>query len=512
MKKVRNFFLLVSLCVAATSFTTAQNDITAKEVMQANRTVFDLVSRYAQYSDFTKDYQKNAAWFSYLFSTGNFLDMPKDLLQWYDYNTDNKDMTTLMEYKDFAAAHHDELSFYEVKNARVLKTELKGDRINYQVEVTKVETVKKTKVTDSCKVILYITYMTRDHDAKITGIAWSEKGSYFQPHLMAKYEVRDTKSKGIPQTIKTKDGVTLSSKPVVINKDDYVPGSSFDVPVMYLDSTVENRERIYFVKSKRNSIGVAADFMMGFMNMEKNIQEDLGAAEFDDVKASAYNWHVGVNYYRQLLMASKNRLGLDVSLMLGKSSMKFRCDYNDNYMATDADDAMYSRYVFIRNYQERSGNFSITLPVAIRYDRFLGKKVSLALSVGAKGQLLLPSKTRATFDGLYAGLYEDMFNIYMDQNGYYDYGTYECDITDKGNACKKFAASLFGTIGLQFFFNPTWSLDVNVMYDYLLTDALEQKEGIHLSSDYSQFQSFTYFMRNLPKHSVGLNLRLKYNF
>ncbi len=515
MKRVSKYFVMVFLCCAATSFTMAQGEgISKTDVMQANRKVFELVNRYATYSDFTQDYQKNITWFNYLFRQDNFIEVPKDLLSWYTSNTDNQDMVTLVDYKNFVATHYDELSYYEVKDAHIIRTEIKPDRINYQVEVTKVETLKKSKVTDSCKVILHITYSANDRNALITGITWSRKGAYFQSYLMAKYIVKDEKSKAIPKSVKTNEGVVLGTKPVVVNQNDYVSDVlGLNVAVLSLDSTEEGRERTYYVESKKNCFGLSADFMYGLKDVEHYLLADLGNCVFDNIKGSTMNWHVGFNYYRQLLLTNRNRLGLDLGLMLGKYHMTFGCDYQDQYIATDADNAVYNRYVFIRDYKEKTGNVSITLPVALRYDRFVSKNVSLALSIGVRGHLLIPQKTKVSFDGEYAGLYSDLFNIYMDQNGYYDYGTFEnCDLDSKGNASKTIAATVFGTLGIQYFVTKSWSIDVHLMYDYLLTKALKQETGCHLSSDYNSFQSFTYFMSNLPQHYLGVNLRVKYNF
>ena len=513
MKKVRNLIVMVCFCCAATSFITAQTvEITKKDVMHANRKVFELVNRYAEYSDFTKDPQKNATWFDYLFRKNNLMEVPKDLLPWYESYTDNMDMTTFMEYKVFATSHFEELSYYEVKDAQVLKTDIKGDRIDYQVEVTKVETLKKNNVTDSCKVILHITYDPATRNALITGITWGEKGNYFQPYLMAKYVVKETKNKNIPQTVVTENGVTLRSEPVVINQQDRVKSiPALDVAPLFMDSTVDARERTYFVKNNKNALGVSAEFLYGLMNVEKVIMTG-GHYSFDSVKASVMSWHVGLNYYRQLLLSGKNRLGMDIGLMLGKYQMKFRCNYQDQYQATDEDDDVYNRFVTIRNYQERTSDFCVSLPVAVRYDRFLNRNLSLAVSMGIKGQILIPQKSKATFNGKYAGQYPDLFNIYIEDQGYYDFGSYEVDKDIKDNASKKAAVSLFGSLGIQYFITTAWSIDVNIMYDYLLTKALKHEDDIHLSRNSSDFQSFTYFMRNLPQHNIGLNLRIKYNF
>ena len=252
--------------------------------------------------------------------------------------------------------------------------------------------------------------------------------------------------------------------------------------------------------------------MAGFVNAKRDVLAN-GNAEFDNVKASVFNWSLGVDYYRQLFLNGKHRLGLDVGLLFGKYHMRFLCDYNDNYMATDEDGDRYNRYISIRNYQEKTGNFSITLPVAVRYDWFFKRNVSLAASIGARGKLLLPQKTKATFDGEYAGYYSDLFGIYMDQNGYYDYGRFDGrDLSTKGNAGKMVAASLFGTVGIQYFITDFWSLDANIIYDYQLTKSIKQVDNCHLSSDYNNFQSFTYFLKSFPKHYLGVNVRLKYNF
>ena len=518
MRKVRKLFVMVCFSCVATSFITAQTtEITKKDVMYANRKVFELVSRYAEYSDFSKDYQKNVTWFNYLFSQNNLMTVAKDLLPWYESATDDLDMTTFKDYKAFSSSHFNELSFYEVKDARVLKTEIKGDRIDYQVEVTKVETLKKNDVTDSCKVILHISYDQASHNALITSITWSEKGTYFQPYLTAKYEVRETKNREIPKTIKTVNGVTLGSKPVVINQRDYVASvPACDIAPLILDSTVNGRERTYFMTNSKNSIGVSADYLVGIVNMEKNILTDLGNYEFKKVKASVINWHLGLNYYRQLFLSGKNRLGIDLGLMVGRYKMKFNCDsIGEQYEATDADGARYNRFVTIRDYQEHAANVSLVVPVALRYDRFINRNLSLAFCVGVKGHILIPQKSKASFKGDYAGLYPDLFNIYIDQEGYYDFGSYgECmpNLIKEKNASKTLAASVFGSFGVQYYITKIWSIDVNVMYDYLFTKALKRESGIHLSSDKEHFRSFTYFMNNLPNHNLGLNVRVKYNF
>ena len=189
--------------------------------------------------------------------------------------------------------------------------------------------------------------------------------------------------------------------------------------------------------------------------------------------------------------------------------------YETTYDATDPDGDDYERLITVSDYHEKTFTHGIVIPIALRYDWFAHKKVSLFATAGLENDFLFSQKTNAQFNARYAGVYrDDFFNITIDQNGIYDFGVFQnLNIDHSG---KHFQYYLYGTLslGIQVFIGKTVSIEAAGLYAHQLANnkAAIENGNFVLTSAADNVQSITNVFSPSSMNRLGVNVTVKMNF
>lgn len=278
------------------------------------------------------------------------------------------------------------------------------------------------------------------------------------------------------------------------------------------------QHEIVKARTKRNSFGVTASYLLyGTFSRHYNWLEEKYANNFTNASFVLRDFSVGLNIGRQLFAKNRHRISFELFPSYRQMNQIFSADqYQTSYPAKDPDNADYERLITISNYRETQLKHIVCLPLNFRYDLYFLKKISLFVSAGVENDFTILEKSDVQFDATYAGKYgEDLFGVIIDQNGYYDYGTFANNHFENQES-RKLKYTLYGmaSAGLQFFLGKTLSLELAGVYHRMIyTNIKENVPGVYcLSSSNDQYQSMQYCMKPAAKHRIGGVVRIKFNF
>ena len=270
--------------------------------------------------------------------------------------------------------------------------------------------------------------------------------------------------------------------------------------------------------TRKNTIGVSGSYLFyGAFTNPNNLLMDEYKDDFEGAAFGLLDFSVGGLFARQLCAKNRHRLSLEIAPAYRQIKQSFSADrYTNSFAATDPDGLDYTRLVTVTNYQEEVLQKCVSVPLTLRYDLFALKYLSLFVGVGLDNVFAVSEDTDASFDAKYAGQYgDDLFNVLIDENGYYDFGTYT-DNRFRTEDDIAFRYSLYGTAmaGLQLFIGPVLSIEVAGLYHYrLYSNISDSQDGpFCLSKTADDYQSMAFVMKPAAKNRLGVNVKLKFNF
>ena len=358
-------------------------------------------------------------------------------------------------------------------------------------------------------------------------VAAAQKGRHIiikqqEPMVHVRYE----SGFGFPSSIKTR----INDSTVFI-KNRYVDMSDsclfslrgrledLSCQTFWYEITPDNTADYYRIsaKAKKQSVGLYANYLFRSSRPDNGTWlQDGVAGDFGETTFRVADFSLGVFAGRQLF--AKNRHQLSVELALAYRRIREKCTvdhYSTSYPAIDADGDPYIREITVDNYTEKTAVNGIAIPIDLRYDAFVHKKVSVFAAVGIENDLMLGRRSKAGFDACYVGHYgPEFFDVTLNQNGLYDFGVFqELALDQKGNF---FRYDLYGTLGLgvQVFVNDMISLEAAGTYMHRMAGTpLEGGDpGFVLSTDADSFQSLTGLMKPAAANRLGVVLRVKATF
>lgn len=517
MKKVILSIIVCWLC--ATPVCLAQN---TRELIDANQKVFELVDAYADNSNLTDAYAQKIGTFRNLFKSPNAM-VYMDHINWYN-NSNRKDTTELSNYCAFYEQQQGTFRQFEILDVQIGRVSQSESVGIYSAALTK----KYVTYTDNTPVIshlvLHIEYSFARKTAKIVRIECTRADSRMKPHILANY-VKSSGTLYIPNTLKVK-----KIGGAITRLDNRVQPLSAEV---YKQLSNRNCATYQYVFTPHNDTlryhTISVNTVKNALGLEIGYTHSLGAKDliepfngnFDSIHLGSTIFHIGANYLRQIFAVGRHRLSFETGVTFEWQKRKFSTNnYNDQYDARDSAGDDYLRQIRLDGYHEQCNSVSLAIPAIVRYDFYVIPDLSIYAAVGVRGTMASNLPAMASFNGYYAGQYgEEYFNVLIDQNGYYDFGTSVCSNLPENNQKKTtdWHIDALARLGAQYFFTSDnrWSLDFSVGYRYRFFSKSAEMPipgAFHLST---QKEDFSSVCRNLwvqPTQFLDFQLGVKYNF
>ena len=225
------------------------------------------------------------------------------------------------------------------------------------------------------------------------------------------------------------------------------------------------------------------------------------------------SWEVNLGLYHQLMLKNNNRLGIEYSLVYRNNRYSFGGEYSTSYNTFDIDGGYYMRQVSVSDYKEDVGLHSISIPVSLRYDKFVHENVTIFGALGLYASFDLYQSINTTAKAEYSGYYDWLYHITINQNGIYDFGTFNLSKSSNMSAFNKFNIGVLAALGVQFFIPHTrWSIEPSIRYQTSLYTPIIHKSDFHLTENESHWQSVTHLFNNVYKHYFQFQININYIF
>lgn len=226
------------------------------------------------------------------------------------------------------------------------------------------------------------------------------------------------------------------------------------------------------------------------------------------------NYAFSVGYYRQLALKNKNRFGLDFSIAFDQKNFGFGFDvYHESYEAVDPDGGDYLRLIDLSNYNEKIKRYAVDIPIAFRYDYLIKNNLSFFMKVGADISYDFLQKASASANAMYSGYYSWLFDVTLNQNGIYDFGSFDIDGSAKETGINRLGVGVFLGIGLQYFIPKSqWSFDASLQYRGEVYNKLSHPDNFHLTENSTDWKSASYFFSSYFGNNIQFQLSFNYNF
>ena len=271
-------------------------------------------------------------------------------------------------------------------------------------------------------------------------------------------------------------------------------------------------------RTRKNAIGVGGSYLFyGDFTHHGDWLMDEYKNNFEGATFGLRDFSIGLLYARQLFGVNRHRIVLEIEPGYRQIAQSFSADrYTDSYPAVDPDGLDYQRLVTVTNYEEKVNKHCVEIPLDVRYDIFPFKYLSLFVAGGIDNVFVATDDAKVTFDAAYAGRYgDDLFNVVMDENGFYDFGQYPDNQIFTENAVKsRYILYGIAMAGIQLFIGPVLSLEVAGVYQHHLYEKnFNEDSGAYcLSESPGTYQSMALTMKPASKHRLGVNVKLKINF
>ncbi len=217
------------------------------------------------------------------------------------------------------------------------------------------------------------------------------------------------------------------------------------------------------------------------------------------------------------IIARKPAYTMYINTGLGFSSMGFNAsleNYASQVESTDPDGARYFRKVQLESVSEDFTLSFLSLPVYLSAERRISQKHKL--DVFADAGMMLCLTTGQSYESKasgvrYAGYYPQLFNIEMDDNRIYDFGSFSEAKGKKETHLKTIGLDAFVRAGFSLRLKPRMYAFLNIAYQQSLTDLKKTDLSVPaLSPNLASLYSVTDLMQNLKRNFTQVETGIKF--
>lgn len=220
-----------------------------------------------------------------------------------------------------------------------------------------------------------------------------------------------------------------------------------------------------------------------------------------------------IEYYRQLFLKESNRFGLILGLGISQSRLSISSDYLTTYSAVDPDGGHYLRTVDINNLKESIKRAQLYIPISFRYDRFITERFSVFGNVGFNLNFDIKQSAHLEGHAKYSGYYDWLFNVTIEQNGIYDFGTFDVSTIPSDIAIGKLGLGAFAGVGVQYIFPKSkCSLEFEVQYGNVFYNPLKKSSNQILSNDKDDWRSMSNQLKQINLSDLRFMVEFGWNF
>ena len=419
----------------------------------------------------------------------------------------NKQSTSAATYARLLTSDNNYNIIFKIDDATLKSERISGDKVLYEIELEKTFSAKQKNADKSDRyeypertqkqtVSLECAFGDEQPDAKATAITAKPISEFVVLHQPSvPYNRYTTENKLNAEAEQMND----TCRPIV--KYQYKQSGKIDDAKMR-ELRSDTAKWAAFANA---SIGLAA--MGGLQNTK---QSDLNTHV-------GLSWVVGGGVYRQIALRGDIRLGADIGIELSGSTFKIKGSNTDRYNAVDADGGPYERIIEVSNYSEKVRRTTVGVPVAVRFDYFIPEKWrgyywTVFARVGCMPSYDVAQKTNAEFDVLYSGYYNWLFDLTIDQNGFYDFGRYRESGSATSTAIEKFSLAAFASAGVSCWLNKKMQVDCALQYNGTILNKTQPADNYQLTQTSNDWQTATNIMSKASLHKVNFKIQFNYNF
>ena len=318
----------------------------------------------------------------------------------------------------------------------------------------------------------------------------------------AKFSFQDS-SYNIPPSDKIKDilyEVKDLNKPLKFSKNSYSNYHNMYKEHKPLDF---NMPRIAEIKLKNNGVGRYGYFEIDlgkdiFNNINSFLDSDLNIENLDNSIEFQNNFNTSLKYNLYFPYPIRAYFGFGISLSNFNFISVFT-DFNQSYDDFDPDGSLYKRTISFSNFQESLSaefisipfsiglNFEIDEILKIDFKSFNNFHFLLDLSYSPSLMKNTNNNSSRTADVLYSGFYENFFNLYISENGVYDFGNYPVSLSNNIQIKNNISHNI--SIGLKSYFNRlVFSTSFN--YLWIHNNFFNLEENSFLSTNNQNLNSY----------------------
>lgn len=182
----------------------------------------------------------------------------------------------------------------------------------------------------------------------------------------------------------------------------------------------------------------------------------------------------------------------------------------NTYAAVDPDGDPYLRINKITNLKERHNLTYLTVPIQLEKGFTFGKN-SVYFNVAYHVMLNYSATYNQDADALYAGYYDYLFNLLIQENGVYDFGAYKFEIRNLPLSVNRLAMSYGYGLGYMRKISRKMYIDAALNYRKSI-GYLFAENKLNLSDTYNALNSITnhnhQYILDFMNFSVGLSVKL----
>jgi hypothetical protein len=222
---------------------------------------------------------------------------------------------------------------------------------------------------------------------------------------------------------------------------------------------------------------------------------------------------VDLGFYHQCFLKKNHRVGIEYGLMFTRSTFHILGEYKTQYQAIDPDGGKYMRIVTASDFHEQIQLLSLSIPLSIRYDYFLLPHISIFGRIGAYASYDLYQQSHVSVNTQYAGFYDWLFDLTIDQNGIYDFGSFLQEGVVQDMSINKLNVGILFNAGCQYFIpNSHWSIEPSIRYQTSLFAPIAGSPDFRLLVSDGDLHSATNLLNKIYKHNLTFQLNFNFHF